>query len=63
MNACQGIDNFEYNEYDCLIDEKKAIDGWYTWTDSRHNARHILYHRNWKKVSRDPVVSKILSQL
>jgi len=27
MNACQGIDNFEYNEYDCLIDEKKAIDG------------------------------------
>jgi len=27
MNACQGIDDFEYNEYDCLIDEKKAIDG------------------------------------
>jgi len=28
MNACQGIDNFEYNEYDCcLIYEKKAIDG------------------------------------
>jgi len=29
--------------------KRRPLMGWYTWTDSRHNARHILYHRNWKK--------------